>query len=64
MNKLGGLKQHGAFNPMGANGQKTPVDSAGGLMDAGPSGKSVPLAKSTDAKSAMIDGPYGGKVKA
>ena len=63
MNKLGGLKQHGAIDPMGGVLRDKP-DHAAGYMETGPVGKRVPLAKGADSKSAMIDGPYGGKVKA
>ena len=63
MNKLGELKQHGGVNPMGGV-IKTPTDSAGGYAETGPSGKSVPCAKGADGKGSMIEGPFGGKVKA
>lgn len=63
MNKLGQLKQHGAISPMGGV-IKDKVDTAGGYAETGPSGKSVPCAKGGDGKGAMIEGPFGGKVKA
>jgi len=63
MNNIGGLKKMGAIDPKGGVIKDSP-DHAGGYVESGPTGKSVPLAKGGNAKSAMIDGPYGGKVKA
>lgn len=62
MNKLGGLKSHGGIDPMGGVLRDKPDHSAG-VADMGPMGRSVPVAK-CGHKGSMIDGPYGGKVKA
>lgn len=36
-------------------------DHAGGYMDNGPTGRSVPKPGPGNHKASMIDGPYGGK---
>lgn len=63
MNKLGGAKQMKGCHPMGADGQKDYPDHAGGHMSQ-MSCRSVPVAAGGSAKASMIDGPFGGKVKA
>ncbi len=63
MNKLGGLKSHSAAPAKGGPLANKP-DTSGGYMESGPTGRSVPCSKGGSVTPAMVDGPFGGKVKA
>lgn len=63
VNKLSSVRQLTPINPMGKGTLQDHPDHGGGYMDSMTCQKvSVPAGGS--AKASMIDGPYGGKVKA
>lgn len=63
VNKLSGARQMTPINPMGVSGQKDSPDHAGGYME-NMSAPKVGVPSGGNVKSAQMDGPYGGKVKA
>lgn len=65
MQNRSGKMMKQAAHPMMAE-PKGSVDTAGGMMDTGGSagGMTVKPAKGGMSKGMMIDGPFGGKVKA
>lgn len=64
-NKLASVRQLKPIDPMGKGMLLGSPDNAGGYMYQGSEGGSSNGSKSAGAaKASMIDGPYGGKVKA
>jgi len=60
MNKVGGLKQHSPINPMGVSDKGGEYKADKLEMNCG----TVKVPAGENPRSAMVDGPFGGKVKA
>lgn len=65
VNKRSGKQTMKGFDPMGRGLILGPPDNPGGYMYQGnEGGSSVKPAAGNNGKGMMMDGPYGGKVKA